>query len=98
MYVYIKAEPQLWTVGHYRPTSDEWVPESDWPTTRDAAARVRYLNGGEVDSLIFEAQAQPDYSEMLGRIATALETLAGCVNPKGSAEWLPVLRTGQEYP
>ena len=32
-----------------------------------------------IPGAVLEAQAQPDYSEMLGRIATALEALAGCV-------------------
>lgn len=45
MYVYIQSEPQLWTVGFYDP-SGEWHPESDHGTREDAAARVRYLNGG----------------------------------------------------
>ena len=29
MYVYIKSEPQLWTVGFYTP-SGEWVTENDY--------------------------------------------------------------------
>jgi len=46
MYVYISAEPGLWTVGFYKPNG-EWVSESDHTTTEDAAARVHYLNGGQ---------------------------------------------------
>ncbi len=45
MYVYIQSEPGLYTVGFYDP-SGTFVPESDWRTTEEAAARVRYLNGG----------------------------------------------------
>lgn len=45
MYVYIKSEPQLWTVGFYTP-SGEWVPESDYECRDDAAERVHWLNGG----------------------------------------------------
>jgi hypothetical protein len=47
MYVYIrvKGEPSLWTVGFYDP-SGEWHPDSDHDTRDDAAARVHYLNGG----------------------------------------------------
>ena len=46
MYVYIKSEPQLWTVGFYGPTG-KWCPESDYGTSEEAAARVHYLNGGK---------------------------------------------------
>jgi hypothetical protein len=45
MYVYIQSEPQLWTVGFYRP-GGKWEPESDHGTPAEAAARVAYLNGG----------------------------------------------------
>jgi len=45
MYVYIKSEPQLYTVGFYNPKG-EWNSESDWPTAEKAASRVHYLNGG----------------------------------------------------
>jgi hypothetical protein len=44
MYVYIKSEPQLWTVGFYDPNG-KFQPESDHDNTEDAAARVAYLNG-----------------------------------------------------
>ena len=46
MYVYIKTEPQLWTVGFYKP-SGEFVPESDHSSPNEAADRVRFLNGGK---------------------------------------------------
>ncbi|MBA7533939.1 hypothetical protein ES705_26185 [subsurface metagenome] len=45
-YVYIKSEPNLWTVGFYAP-SGEWQPESDHASKEAAAARVHWLNGGE---------------------------------------------------
>lgn len=45
MYVYITTELNLWTVGFYAPNG-KWYPESDWPSTAKAAARVHYLNGG----------------------------------------------------
>ena len=45
MYVYIRSEPGLWTVGFYDPNG-EWVAESDWGSPEEAAARVHYLNGG----------------------------------------------------
>ena len=44
MYVYIKSEPGLWTVGFYDPAG-RWQPESDHNSREDAAARVHYLNG-----------------------------------------------------
>jgi hypothetical protein len=47
-YVYIKSEPQLWTVGFYRPDGT-WEPESDHEYKVDAIERVHYLNGGKVD-------------------------------------------------
>lgn len=46
MYVYIKAEPQLYTVGFYTPDG-KWNPESDHETKEAAAERVHYLNGGQ---------------------------------------------------
>lgn len=46
MYVYKQTEPALWTVGYYDPAGN-WIPESDHGNTNDAAARVRYLNGGK---------------------------------------------------
>jgi hypothetical protein len=45
MFIYIKSEPQLWTVGFYDP-AEKFVPESDWPSDAAAAERVHWLNGG----------------------------------------------------
>ena len=45
MYVYIKVEKYLWTVGFYNPQG-EWIPESDHVRKEDAAKQVHYLNGG----------------------------------------------------
>jgi hypothetical protein len=53
MYVYIKSEPGLWTVGFYDP-SGKWHPDSDHASTEDAANRVHYLNGGEPEKTTFE--------------------------------------------
>jgi hypothetical protein len=44
-YVYRKSEPNLYTVGFYRPDG-AWEPESDWDSSATAALRVHYLNGG----------------------------------------------------
>ena len=45
-YVYIRTEPQLWTVGFYGPDG-KIVPESDHSNPHGAAERVRWLNGGQ---------------------------------------------------
>ena len=45
MYVYIKSETNLWTVGFYNPKG-EWVSESDHESPEKASVRVHYLNGG----------------------------------------------------
>ena len=44
MYVYIRSEPNLYTVGFYSPDG-KWNPESDWNDREEAAKRVSYLNG-----------------------------------------------------
>ena len=55
MYVYIRIESNLWTVGFYRPDG-KWEPESDHEVREKAAARVAYLNGGQaVRSVLDEA-------------------------------------------
>ncbi len=46
MYVYIKSEPNLWTVGSYDPKG-EWHPDTDHKSKESAAERVHYLNGGK---------------------------------------------------
>ena len=46
MYVYIKSESTLWTVGFYKPDG-EWMPESDHFSKESAQKQVNYLNGGE---------------------------------------------------
>lgn len=44
-WVYLRSEPQLWTVGFYRPDG-KWESESDHGSPEEAATRVHYLNGG----------------------------------------------------
>jgi hypothetical protein len=44
-YVYVRSEPTLWTVGFYQPNG-RWEPDSDHGSAKEAAARVRWLNGG----------------------------------------------------
>ncbi len=47
-YVYIESEPNLFTVGFYKPDG-QWEPDSDHATRSEAAVRVNYLNGGGGD-------------------------------------------------
>lgn len=44
-YVYIRSEPQLFTVGFYDPNGN-WHPDSDHDDREEARKRVHYLNGG----------------------------------------------------
>lgn len=44
MYVYIRSEENLWTVGFYDPAG-KWHSESDYDDRDEAAERVAYLNG-----------------------------------------------------
>lgn len=44
MYVYIKTERSLWTVGFYDPAG-KWQAESDHSSSEEAANRVAWLNG-----------------------------------------------------
>ena len=49
MYVYIRSESELWTVGFYHPNG-RWEPESDHPTPQAAAKRVAWLNGSKQEA------------------------------------------------
>jgi len=51
MYVYIRTESSLWTVGFYDPQG-KFQPESDWDTKEAAAERVHFLNGGKEEPAI----------------------------------------------
>ena len=46
LYVYIKSEPCLWTVGFYDPKG-VWHPDCDFDNQTLARERVHYLNGGK---------------------------------------------------
>lgn len=50
MYVYIKSESHLYTVGFYDPQGN-FVPESDHDVKENAQAHVHFLNGGGVVQL-----------------------------------------------
>lgn len=45
-YVYIKSEPNLFTVGFYDPAG-KWHPESDHSEKQEAAKRCAWLNGSK---------------------------------------------------
>ena len=53
MYVYIKSEPNLYTVGFYKPDGT-WEPESDYENREDAANRVHWLNSTKPRSRLSE--------------------------------------------
>jgi hypothetical protein len=46
MYVYVKSEDNLWTVGFYDPNG-KWHAESDWDNAEDASRRAAWLNGSK---------------------------------------------------
>jgi len=52
MWIYkkINFNVDLWTVGHYAPINDEFIPENEYSNSEEAAMRVRYLNGGVLDT------------------------------------------------
>ena len=56
MYVYIRSEPELWTVGFYSPDGN-WYTDSDHTDRNAARERVRYLNGGESNETPSQAVA-----------------------------------------
>lgn len=58
MYVHIKSEPGLWTVGHYDP-SGKWHHESDHPLESEATQRVSILNGGHTPRSPIDGTKQP---------------------------------------
>jgi hypothetical protein len=49
MYVYIKSEPNLWTVGFYD-SRGTWHSDSDHDSREGAAARCAWLNGMAIAS------------------------------------------------
>jgi hypothetical protein len=57
MYVYVRSEPTLWTVGFYDPHG-EWHSDSDHESRELAADRVHWLNGGNAPRVLAN---HPDY-------------------------------------
>lgn len=60
MYVYIRSEPALWTVGHYG-QGGTWIPESDHDSEQSAADRVHWLHGGRPKSLQYALEEVRDF-------------------------------------
>lgn len=78
MYVYIRTEPQLWTVGFFSPDG-EWHPESDWDSPEEARRRVHFLNGGGYENPI---------KETLDRLAKWLaDPKHDCLRARGDKRW-----------
>lgn len=51
MYVYVRSEPGLWTVGFYDPKG-KWHPDSDHNDRAEAADRVMALNGSGTPQVV----------------------------------------------
>ena len=64
MYVYLKSEPGLFTVGFYDPAGD-WHSESDCGSPEQAADRVAYLNGSGGRHRFGEPESELGYSNVL---------------------------------
>lgn len=45
MWIYLRSEPGLWTVGFYNPEG-KFQTDSDHEIREEAAKRCHYLNGG----------------------------------------------------
>lgn len=70
-YVYIKSEPNLYTVGFYKPDG-KWEPESDHGNTAEAAARVHWLNGGL-------SKSAEDHLNIIAKNSVAINVAAGAI-------------------
>lgn len=69
MYVHIKSEPSLWTVGHYDPLG-KWHPDSDHDDEDSARQRVAQLNGGGVEAAAEVARLRQLCGDAASRLAT----------------------------
>jgi hypothetical protein len=59
MYVYIRSEPSLWTVGDYW-GNDKFEPRSDHDSPKEAAEETAQLNASQYDGTSFEVlQTEP---------------------------------------
>lgn len=69
MWVYIKTEANLWTVGFYAPDG-QWHTDSDHANSEEAAKRCAWLNGSLIRSDILPVLR--DIAALLKREANAL--------------------------
>ena len=84
-YVYIRSEPQLWTVGFYRPDG-RWEPDSDHASQTTAADRVHYLNGGT--SPAWEQVPDTDAIDLIGEgVHTGLRKGRALDSPASDRIW-----------
>lgn len=65
IWIYLRSEPGLYTVGFYDPEG-KWHPESDFNRTEQAAARCHYLNGGSPPLTPTEKRHGCDLAEQHG--------------------------------
>lgn len=64
MWIYIRTESMLWTVGFYDPKG-EFQPDSDHSDPEKAAQRVHYLNGGKNKDEIKRIIGEIDHDKIL---------------------------------
>jgi hypothetical protein len=76
MYVYIQSEPALWTVGFYGPDG-KFEPESDHDSTKEAAGRVAYLNGGQGGGAYATTAEHRQLQDQVIALAEQIAALAG---------------------
>lgn len=86
-YVYIRSEPQLYTVGHYDPAG-AWHAESDWCDSERAAERVAWLNGSH------GRHPSEYYTAVQRAIARDIEGAAGLMTE--AADLLPEIAAATE--
>jgi hypothetical protein len=76
MYVYIKSEPSLWTVGFYKPDGG-FEPESDHESPGDAATRASELNGVQHGGAYATSAEHRRLQDQVADLAEQLAALAG---------------------
>lgn len=86
-YHYIQSEPGLWTVGTGAPgKGGNWEPESDHGSSEEAAARVRFLNGGDLPDLDQTAKLEAFVQKFLDNFSSCDICNGKGFLPKGKIE------------